>query len=127
MAIFSYMTLVNKDDIAAMKILRDAGLSNAAIGLQLNFSRQVINYHLKQQDTIARLGPKIIQYKGQIKNRKPRLIKAFIIANPTATLQDILTACDLDVSRNTLSVYLKRVDMQARRARSRIVVSNINE
>ena len=121
------MTIIKNEDITAMRTLRDAGLSNMKIAAHLHLSRYQVYYHLKKQADIARFGPKVIVYKGRIRGRKPRIIKAFIIANPAATLQDILIACDLDVTRTTLSTYLKRVDMQARRARSRIVVSNINK
>ena len=66
-------------------------------------------------------------YKGKIQCRNHRLIKQFIESNPTARLDDILTGYELNVSKTTLSVYLKKFEMPSRKAKARIVVSNINK
>ena len=121
------MTNVTKADSESIKVLRLAGISQKKIGEQLGHSREVIRYQCKKETLLASIGPKPIIYKGSIQGRNPLKIKSFIMANPKATLEEIKIACDLDISLSQLSVYLKRFGMASRRARSRIIISNINK
>ena len=65
--------------------------------------------------------------KEKIQERKQLKIKQYIQLNPTDTLQDIITGCELDVSKSTLSNYLKRFGMPCKVAKKQIVISDINK
>jgi transposase len=118
---------ITADVAAQIQSLRDSGLGYKSIGGQLDLKSDTVRKHCQKVAHLALLPPKEKRYRGTIKGRNPLRIKQFIRSNATATLTDIITACDLAVSPSTLSTYLKRAGMPKKVAKSRIVLSNVNK
>ena len=117
-----------KPDIAIrIDALRKAGLGYQSIANQLELKKDTVAKHCQKVDHVKRLPAKEKQYKGKIQGRKQLQIKQYIQFNPTDTLQDIITGCELDVSKSTLSNYLKRFGMPCKVAKKQIVISDINK
>jgi transposase len=120
------MTKIKSEDKIRIVALRDSGMGYKAIADQLGFNKSTVAMHCQAIDAIAGLPPKEKQYRGKIKSRDQLAIKQFILANPLSPLEDILNACNLEVALSTLHEYLKTHGLPARKAKSRIVISDIN-
>jgi len=118
---------INRDFAIRIDSLRTAGLGYGSIATQLGLKRDTVEKHYQKVDHVKRLPIKEKVFKGKIQGRKQLQIKQFIQYNPTGTLQDIITGCDLDVSTSTLSKYLKRFGMPCKVAKKQIVISNVNK
>jgi hypothetical protein len=66
-------------------------------------------------------------YKGKIQGRKPLAIKKYLIDYPNATLDELLEALELNVSRSTLCTYLQRMDWPRNPAKRQILLSARNQ
>lgn len=121
------MTVIKRDLSQRIQALRDAGLGYKKIAKQLDLKVSTVRMHVKKLFLVDTLPPKIKLYKGKLETRQHLMIKKFIIANPTATLNDIKVACDLNIHVSTLSRYLKSNGMRCKKAKFRLVLSNINK
>lgn len=121
------MTKLTSEDAIRVETLRKAGFSYLRCAEQLGFSKSTIAKHCQRIDFLNSLPPVLKVYKGKIQGRTQLKIKQYIISNPKATLADIKSDCELDVSIKTLWTYLKRFGIPTQKAKFRIVVSDINK
>ena len=115
------------EDALRIETLRNAGFSYLRCGEQLGFSKSTIAKHCQKRDLINNLPPVLKVYKGKIQGRTQLKIKQYIRYNPKATLADIKSDCELNVSIKTLWQYLNRFGIPTQKAKFRIVVSDINK
>ena len=114
------------DDAIRIKTLKDSGMGYKKIAKQLGMNAATIASHCQMTAHKALLPPKEKKYRGTIQARKQLEIKNYLLMNPTATLNDIKTDCELNVSLETIRKYLLRFGMPRRLAKKKIVVSDIN-
>ena len=99
---------INRDIAIRIDSLRTAGLGYGLIATQLNLKRDTVAKHCQKVDHVKRLPVKEKHFKEKIQGRKQLQIKQYIQFNPTDTLQDIITGCDLDVSTvNFVEIFEK--------------------
>jgi transposase len=72
------------------------------------------------------LPPKTKTYRGKLNGRKHLMIKLYINENPFATLEQTISALNLDCAISTLHVYLKRYGMERTIAKRQILLSEAN-
>jgi IS30 family transposase len=115
------MTKIKNEQRIAIEALKNAGIGYGAIGKQLELKKSTVAKHIQTKSLIAQIGPKVKFSRAAINGRKSLRVKNFIKCNPLATLADIKMALDLEVSKKTISVFLKKEGLQARVAKKKIV------
>jgi transposase len=108
------MTKIKYDENLQIETLQAAGLGYRKIAKQLKINTNTVKQHIRRKNLISNLPPKVVVYKGAIQGRSPLQIKTYLFENPTATLQQIIAALDLNVSTSTLSRYLKHIGFERR-------------
>ena len=120
------MTIITDSLKLQIETLSEEGKGYRAIAKQLHLNVHTVKHHIRRKKLLADLPPKVVTYKGAINGRKPLQIKNYLYTNPTATLQQVISALDLDVSRATLCQYLKRVNIERRAALSGPILREAN-
>ena len=110
------MTKIQHDQKLQISALMAANINYTLIARQLNLNVNTVKQHIRRLKLVAGLPPKIIPSKTIVKGRMPLQIKTYLFDNPTATLQQVIAALDLNISPSTLSRFLAHNNYEKRAA-----------
>ena len=120
------MTLINETLQLQINTLTKAGIKPKAIADKLGLNCETVKTNVAKQKLLSTLPPKIKVFKGKISGRYPLQIKKYISDNPTATLEQIISAVELPCAISTLHNYLKDMDWPRVAAKREILLSAAN-
>jgi transposase len=113
-----------KKTIAAMRSVES---SYGLISKALNLKKSTVAKHCQRKAIEAYLGERPKISKAKITGRDSLAIKNYLFDHPTATLQQIIAALELDVSCATVSRFLKRNNYIRKRGKPSILLKPANK